>query len=103
MSLGGGSATAITRDGIQAIADSGVLVFAAAGNGGNSAYLYPASYPAVISIAATNSSDLRASFSQYNDEVDLAAPGVGVLSTEGEGYGTLSGTSMACPHASGVA
>lgn len=54
---------------------------AAAGNDGTSAYSYPASYDSVISVAAIDSNKAVADFSQYNSQVELAAPGVGVLST----------------------
>ena len=84
--------------------DDGVLLVAAAGNDGSTNYLYPASYPSVISVAAVNSNKGLASFSQRNDQVDLAAPGVSVRSTvPPDGYRSLSGTSMATPHVSGVA
>ena len=58
-----------------------MLSIAAAGNDGTSAYSYPASYPSVVSVAAIDSNKQVADFSQYNDQVELAAPGVGVLST----------------------
>ncbi len=61
--------------------DAGVLSVAAAGNNGDSSYSYPASYSSVVSVAAIDSSKQVADFSQYNDQVELAAPGVGVLST----------------------
>jgi subtilisin family serine protease len=77
---------------------------AAAGNDGNSAVNYPAGYAQVISVAATDNRDARASFSNANADVEVAAPGVNVLSTiRNSGYGQLSGTSMATPHASAVA
>ena len=63
------------------VQDNGVLVVAAAGNGGTNQYSYPASWPAVLSVGAVTSTLERASFSQYNDQVDLVAPGVGILST----------------------
>ncbi|EOD27420.1 hypothetical protein EMIHUDRAFT_254306 [Emiliania huxleyi CCMP1516] len=82
--------------------------------GGNvtMSYSYPASYPSIMSVAATDSSDAKASFSQFNDEVDIAAPGVDVVSTVGPpsdtgvgppGYDSYDGTSMAAPHVSGLA
>lgn len=81
MSLGGGTPSTTEQTAFQNLWNQGILSVAAAGNGGNSAKSYPASYSSVISVAAVDSSKARASFSQYNAEVDLAAPGVGVLST----------------------
>jgi serine protease len=60
---------------------AGILPVAAASNDGIEVYHYPASYPAVISVAAVDSRSVVADFSQHNDQVELAAPGVGVLST----------------------
>lgn len=67
--------------------NKGVLSVAAAGNDGNSRNSYPASYSSVISVAAIDQVKQRASFSQYNSQVELAAPGVGVLSTVPMGTG----------------
>ena len=64
------------------VQDNGVLIVAAAGNGGTNQYFYPASLPSVLSVGAISPSNYqRASFSQYNDQVDLVAPGVDILST----------------------
>jgi serine protease len=81
MSLGGSFSSTIENSAFQAAYDAGVLSVAAAGNDGNKRKSYPASYPSVISVAAIDSNKLVASFSQQNSEVELAAPGVGVLST----------------------
>lgn len=81
MSLGGGSASSAAAQGFQDLLNQGVLSIAAAGNSGNTAFSYPASYDAVISVAAIDSNKNLASFSQRNSQVELAAPGVGVLST----------------------
>ena len=81
MSLGGGTASSTAEQGFQDLFNQGVLSVAAAGNSGNTSYSYPASYDAVISVAAIDSNKELASFSQRNDQVELSAPGVGVLST----------------------
>jgi len=105
MSLGGPVYSSFEAASAESITNNeGVLLVAAAGNGGNGSYFYPASYPDVMSVAAVDSSNNRASFSQHNDQVDIAAPGVGTYSTvPSSSYGTMSGTSFACPHVAGVA
>ena len=86
-----------------------MLIVAAAGNDGNSALNYLASYQSVMSVAAVDSSKNKAGFSQFNEQVEIAAPGVDVTSTViGDSgstfdYGTWSGTSMATPHMAAVA
>ena len=88
----------------QSLYEEGVLSIAAAGNSGTGYKAYPASFTGVMSVAATDSDDNRASFSQYNDKVDIAAPGVGIRSTVGSNsVATYQGTSMAAPHVAGVA
>ncbi|PTL80920.1 S8 family serine peptidase [Vitiosangium sp. GDMCC 1.1324] len=81
MSLGGQFSSTTERDAFQTAFNEGVLTIAAAGNSGNTAYSYPASYPSVVSVAAVDSNKQVTSFSQKNDQVDIAAPGAGVLST----------------------
>jgi thermitase len=105
MSLGGGSSTTLQQAVQNAYANgSGTLLVAAAGNDSDSSVEYPAGYPEVVSVAATDSNDQHASFSNTNADVEVSAAGVDVLSTKrGGGYFTLSGTSMATPHAAGVA
>ena len=71
---------------------------------GNTALSYPASYDAVMSVAAVDSNENKASFSQYNAQVEIAGPGVNVKSTlPNNQYASYSGTSMATPHVAGVA
>jgi len=103
MSLGGGPWSQAEEDIFKDAYDEGILVIAAAGNDGNSDYGYPASFTGVMSVAAIDSNKNKASFSQWNDQVEIAAPGVNVKSTYPGGYSSLSGTSMACPHVAGVA
>ena len=81
MSLGGSRSSITERRGFDSLYSKGILSIAAAGNDGTSAYSYPASYDSVMSVAALDSSETVASFSQYNNQVEIAAPGVGVLST----------------------
>ena len=101
-SWGGGGFSQALQDAIQSY---GALFVAAAGNGGSTNLSYPAGYnlPNVVSVAATDHKDLLASFSNYGSWVQLAAPGVDVVSTlPGNTYGLLSGTSMATPHTCGA-
>ncbi len=81
MSLGGGSSSTTESNGFANLYSQGILSIAAAGNDGNTTMSYPASYPSVMSVAATDSANALASFSQRNSEVEIAAPGVGILST----------------------
>lgn len=81
MSLGGGGATSAEQQAFQNLLDANILSIAAAGNDGNSTASYPASYPSVVSVAAIDNTKTVASFSQYNQYVELAAPGVDTVST----------------------
>jgi len=81
MSLGGSSKALPEQKTFDALYEEGVLSIAAAGNGGNDKDHYPASYDSVISVAAIDSTYTVADFSQFSDQTELAAPGVGVLST----------------------
>lgn len=108
MSLGGSGDTS----GFQAVIDKayakGVIVFAATGNDGDLAMMYPASYEHVIAVSATDKNNERAYFANYGPITDLSAPGVDIWAayTDGKGnsgYASLQGTSMSCPVAAGQA
>ncbi len=104
MSIGGADASAALNSAAQDVWDAGAMIVAAAGNGNSTNLSYPAACPQVISVAATDSQDRFASFSNYGSWVNVAAPGVSIRSTtRGGGYGYSSGTSMACPLVAGTA
>lgn len=110
MSLGGGGAPAALETMCNTAFASGLLLVAAAGNSGHtptglpSTVGQPGKYKSVIAVSAIDSANVLASFSSAGPEVEICANGVNVLSTiPGGGYGTKSGTSMACPHVSGAA
>jgi len=122
-SFGGPGYSNTVYNAISAANNASVLFVASAGNGGDDGVgdnndmmpVYPASYalPNIISVAATDQDDRRVSFSNYGPTtVDVAAPGVYILSTVPNwwstyyGYGSIEffqGTSMAAPHVSGLA
>ena len=105
MSLGGPISTALD-DAVESAASGGTTFCIAAGNSGANANNYSpsrVSHNNVHVIAAIDSNDVLAYFSNYGNNVDYSAPGVSVESTyKGGGYSSLSGTSMASPHAAGV-
>jgi len=102
MSLSVGSSSAIDAA-IEAAWSGGVFIDCAAGNSGP-AVSYPARHPDVMAVAATDHDDRKASFSNPGPEVEVAAPGVDILSTGlGSGYETSSGTSFSAPIVAGLA
>jgi len=104
LSLGGTSASATLQAAVDYAWARGVVIVAAAGNNTSAAPFYPAYYANVIAVAATDNLDHLASYSDYGDWVDVAAPGSSIYSTMlGGGYGYKSGTSMASPFVAGLA
>lgn len=101
MSLGGPADDSYLHDMIIQAYNAGIVIVAASGNEGASSPSYPAAYPEVIAVGATDSSDQVPYWS--NRQPEVSAPGVDILSTyPDDTYNTLSGTSMATPHVSGV-
>ena len=95
----------------EAMVDGGITIFAA-GNSGSQGQWYPGYYSGCFSVAATNNQDKRSWYSNYDTWIDVSAPGGetnqvnqrGVLSCwRNSNYGFYEGTSMACPHVSGIA
>jgi subtilisin family serine protease len=106
LSLGGGASTAVDAA-IQAVINDGVTAVVAAGNSAVDACTSsPARVPAAVTVAASDSADRQATFSNFGSCVDLYAPGVGITSTyytSATATASMSGTSMASPHVAGAA
>jgi len=102
-SWGSSENSKLIHDAVEYAYDNGVLIVAAAGNDPTSRKNYPAAYDEVIAVTAIDQNLDPASFTSFGDWVELAAPGVDIYSTVPWGYESWSGTSMACPHVSGVA
>ncbi len=102
------------RDSINYAFDRNVVLVAAAGNNGADQQQWPGACPNVLSVANTNSADMRSGSSNFGTWVDVAAPGAGIFSTAVPGasscqnglmgaFANCSGTSMASPHVAGIA
>ena len=106
MSIGGSSGSTALQNAVDYAAGQGVVIVAAAGNGGSSNGVdYPGAYANVTAVAALTSAKVRASYSDAGPQVDIAAPGSNVLSSGGTSdtsYVQMSGTSMATPHVAGA-
>lgn len=104
MSFGGYGQTQAEEDAVNYAWNKGSVLLSSSGNDGVTQKSYPAAFENVIAVGASNQADQQAGFSNYgSDWVDVAAPGVSVLSTvRGGGYEAWDGTSMSCPVAAGV-
>lgn len=103
MSYSGPAESVFERDAVQYALSQGVVLVAAAGNDHTTQKNYPAAYDGVIGVAATDEHNQIPYFSNTGDWVDIAAPGVDILSTIIGGYGYETGTSMATPLVAGIA
>ena len=102
-SFGGPGASNYEQAIIEDAIALGALIVAAAGNEDIETEAYPASYPGVLSVAATDQNDLKSNFSNYDYSIDLSAPGVSMYTTLNEGYAYANGTSYSAPLVSSVA
>ena len=112
LSLGGSGYSQSLQDAVNYAWARNALVVAAAGNANSNSLFYPAGAHHAVGVAATDVANNKASFSNFGDNVDLAAPGVSILSTyptytiglsTAKDYTTMSGTSQATPHVSALA
>ncbi|RJE89899.1 peptidase S8 [Paenibacillus sp. 1011MAR3C5] len=104
MSLGNYAQADFLHDAIKYAYEQDVVLIAASGNDNTERPGYPAAYPEVFAVGATNNNKEKASFSNYGDYIDVAAPGDSIASTyPGSQYAALSGTSMASPHVAALA
>ena len=111
LSLGSNSNGITLSSAINDARDAGAIIVAAAGNNNSSVPIYPAAFPNVISVAATDTNNQKASFSNYGPTIDVVAPGTSIWSTAAKYengspkafYKSSSGTSLAVPHVAGIA
>ncbi len=104
LSLGSGQRSRILRDAVNYATRQGSLVVASSGNSGKAHPKYPAAYPQVVAVGATDLRDRMTSFTSHGPWLDLVAPGVNIASTvPGDGYAIGGGTSFSAPLVAGVA
>lgn len=104
LSVGGWPYSNTLQNAVNYAWSRGVTIIAAACNFGSSSPCYPAALDNVIAVSATDQNDNLASFSNYGSWIDVAAPGVGVFTTNsGGGYGGWNGTSFSSPNVAGLA
>lgn len=104
---GTGAPSASAQSIIDYAWSKGCIIMVSAGNDNNNVLHYPAAYNNVYAVAAVASNNVKSGFSCFGTWVDIAAPGSNIYSTlpnaTNNGYGQMSGTSMACPIAAGLA
>jgi len=105
MSLGSSSPSSVIENACDyAYNNKGVVIVAASGNDYSDEVSYPAAYETVIAVGAIDQYDQKCDFSNYGEDLELAAPGYRIISSVlDNNYDFYSGTSMACPHVAGVA
>jgi subtilisin family serine protease len=104
ISIGGSSSSSILQEAINYAWNHGALVIAAAHNYHTDTPYYPAACDHAVAVSATNESDQKASFSNYGNWIDVAAPGSSILTTNRYGgYGNWNGTSFSSPIVAGLA
>lgn len=103
MSFGAYGTSQLLAEACSLAWDAGLVLVGGAGNDGRNRPFYPANYPNVLSVAASDHSDRRASWSNYGEWIELTSPGTSILSTvTSHGYGSKEGTSMATPVVAGA-
>ena len=103
-SWGGYGSSSTVLNAVNYAYSRGCVVVGAAGNNNRDAYNHiPSAYTNCIAVAATDHNDVKSWFSNFGTSIDVSAPGSYILSTTMSSYGSWSGTSMACPHVSGLA
>lgn len=103
LSLGSKSQSSTRRRAVEYAQRRGVVVVAAAGNYDDGDTVYPAAYGGVLGVTSTDRNDVRDPDYSRGNWVDVAAPGVDILSTVPGGYASKTGTSIASPHVAGLA
>ena len=104
ISFGGPDYSFTLQNAVNYAWNKGAVIVASAGNNNTTAPSYPAACNNVLSVAATDQSDKKASFSSYGNWVGVSAPGVSIYTTtNGGGYGIANGTSFSAPITAGVA
>lgn len=103
ISLGFYESSDVLKEAVENALANDIIVIAAAGNDATNEPYYPSSYDGVLRIAASNRNNVIANFSNYGPDIDFAAPGVRIVTTNiGGGFVTIDGTSFAAPLVSGL-